>query len=108
MCLVRDRHFYPLWVLGMTLNCLGCDGLPMFVDLTTSTSNDHHGAAPVVAGLGGVVLDTRALHSKTPKGSLAQILFSKSTDFARAKRIASIPIETGLGPFGVLALAPHP
>ena len=31
----------------------------MFVVLTTNTSNDHQGVAPVVAGLGGVVLDTR-------------------------------------------------
>ena len=50
-------------VLDMTLNCPGCDGLPMFVVLTTSTSNSHHGAAPVVVGLGWIVSDLRSYYS---------------------------------------------
>ena len=44
------------WVLGMTLNCLGCDVLLMFVWLQARATKRHR-AAPVVRGLGGVVLD---------------------------------------------------
>ena len=57
----------------------------MFVVLTTNTSNDQQGAAPVVAGLGGVVLDTRALHSKTPKGKFGPNLVFEIDGFRSCK-----------------------
>ena len=43
------------------------------------------GAAPVVAGLGGVVLDTRALHSKTPKGKFGPNLVLEIDGFRSCK-----------------------
>ena len=62
----------------------------MFVVLTTSTSNSHHGAAPVVVGLGRIVTLIRVFSPEafSGRGERGTQIFAPRVALFRAPKIA--------------------